>query len=269
MEWIHDLSGIQYLYDHSEVFRNMSQMRENVFTVADGSTFTRFGASLNSVQRTTVMADSEDRMILDIQYELEQGRMAVYLVNPSGQIVFQGDLIKNFESTQSFTGKKGLWSVITVSEETDSSINGSASIILRLDKDSEQRSQVPSYTDVRALGSMTLTSADKVHGDINWDSSGSVMILAVPGDYTEKEIISFLFGTNEEGTSIGASLKGKTILFSQSSKPPLKWDGNVNADDVYYFYLVSSGGITRLTGDLEIIKTDGSLKSLWKGTADI
>ena len=126
-----DVSRIQYLYENSAVFRGMSRMNGGVYAVENRQNVTSSGLAYNTdmMQRTAVMIENSDDLVLDMDYTLTKGKLSVMLIDPDGEIEYKGALANNFQGSLLFTGKAGLWSVIRIIQgEGDSSMSGNGTM---------------------------------------------------------------------------------------------------------------------------------------------
>ncbi len=144
-----DVRRIEHLYRESEVFQEMSQMTDGVFVVEDDRIISEISETLteDTIYRTAVMSETDDDLTLDIDFMMARGQMAVWLVDPDGELAYMGRLSSSFKGSPTVTGKEGLWSVIRVFQgvEDDTldfgndrqfySVNGSVELKLRLAED--------------------------------------------------------------------------------------------------------------------------------------
>lgn len=205
-----DVSRINYLYDNSDVFRSMSVMAGGSFIVEDGQEFTRTGHSLteDAIHRTAVMIENDSKLILDVDYSLSRGQMAVWLVDPAGTVAYQGNANTVYKGSRTVTGKKGLWSVIRVYDGgKDSNVSGNIAISLRKADNSDNQS----YSPVNGSASLTGREPQPYFQIIGKDGSKNI---ASSG--------SFIAGTGQRLTIKSESgIKGGAVdlfLFSPSGK---------------------------------------------------
>lgn len=270
---ITNTASLKYLYEHSDVYQAMSKMNDGVFHVADSNYSTRWGMFLNSYQRTAVMLENSEPLILDIDYTLKDGTMAVWLIDPYGKVVYQGELVKSYKGTHTVTGAKGLWSVVTL--VGDAYKGGMPSITLSQKNTNSNQpiksEQNTSYT-IEQLGSYRLSKNDCADINLNWDGSGHLIFLDTPRSYTDEEFAEmieagFLGGprkVSEDQQREYAKKYADTLFhFSQALKSPLKYNGFTYDNNTYHFYLIRIGDTGNVSGSITIKKDNGSDFTIW------
>lgn len=268
---INNPASLKYLYEHSDIYRSMSQMKDGVFHVTDGSYSTRFGMFLTYYQRTAVMVENSESLTIDINYTLEEGTMAVWLIDPNGKIVYQGDLVKSYQGTYTVPGSKGLWSVVTL---TGDSYGGVSAITLKQERTGGLQAinteQNTSFTVTR-LGNYRLSENDRANINLSWTGDGYIIYLDTKNNYTDEEFYEMfhngiLGGEYKKGST--EKYKNEQFHFSQALKSPLKHDGFSYNDDTYYFYLVHIGDTGDLSGSISIKKNKGNDFTIWDSNAN-
>lgn len=131
---VSNVSRTNYLYENSNIFRDMSKMDSGVYVVENGQSFTSSGFTLTSdtIHRTVVMVEGNSDLYLDVDYTLKTGKMAVWLIDPDGKIVYQGGLNSSYKGNRTVSGKKGLWSVVRIFQgDEDLYMSGNITVTLR------------------------------------------------------------------------------------------------------------------------------------------
>jgi hypothetical protein len=262
---------LEYIYKNSEVFRNMSRMKNGIFQVENGQSLSGFGPAYEAgmMQRTAVMLDNDEPVTLEMDYELSQGKMAIWLINPSGETVYQGTLSTAYEGKQSFPGAKGLWSVIIVAGSKDKAIKGDISITLLSPEQESGQSGTSSSENfsVERLGKHTLAKGDVLDAALQWDDKGYVMLLYTDNKLTDNQILKPLQGLpnipEPDKDKIDQGKLGSTFHFSQSPKSPLIWNNKITDAGTYYFYLIHINNPGNVTGSVNIQKADKTKDSIW------
>ncbi|MDR2903078.1 MAG: hypothetical protein LBU77_00995, partial [Clostridiales bacterium] len=75
------------LYEQSPVFREMSAMKNGVFTVQKPDSFWKSGDDLTeaTIHRTAVMVENANDLYIDFNYSMTEGNMSLFVVSPSGK----------------------------------------------------------------------------------------------------------------------------------------------------------------------------------------
>ncbi len=269
-----NIARLKYLYENSDVFRKMSQMKNGVFQAEDAQSFSGYSHAYEQgmMQRIAVMIDNDAPFSLDIDYKLTQGEMAVLLVNPFGKIMYQGVKSAIMKDMTSYAGDKGLWSVIMVVDGGDNSNRLSGKISISLIS-SIQDSQLAMSTSsnknfsVERLGQHTLEKGDNLNADLRWDGNGYAIMLYTKNNLTDNQLLKPLQGLpnlpKPDDSTIEQGKIGGPFNFYTSQNSPLKWNKNITTNDNYYFYIICVGDPGQISGDVSILKSDGADYHIW------
>lgn len=255
-----DTSRLEYLYSNSKVFRKMSKMNNGIFQLENGEAISGFGPAYETgmMQRTAVMVDKDEPVTLDIDYKLSQGKLAVWLVSPSGKTVYEGTQSAAYQGRETYPGEKGLWSVIILAGSEENAIEGNISISLLSSEQTEREADTPSSENfsIERLGSHALTKKDVLDADLRWDGKGYVMLLYTDSNLTDNQILKRLMGIpNIPPYDKAKKEKGKagnTVNFSQSTQSPLLWKKKITEPGTFYFYLLRINNPGKVTGRISL-----------------
>ncbi len=265
---------LDYLYQNSEVFRSMSQMKNGIFQVENGQNFGSFGSFYEEgmMQRIAVMSDDDEPISLDINYSLSEGRMAVWLVDPSGKIVYEGVQATSYKNELSYPGAKGLWSVLIIADSKSQALKGNSSISLissGAKQQNIQASQTPSdaHFSIERLGRYSFEKGDFFNADLEWNGNGNVILLCTKNNLNDDEIKKQLQSLSDisepDESKVDLSKLGGLMLFVQSVKTPLHSNLKINDSASYYSYLIRINSPGLVTGEVTIQKPNGTNDTVW------
>ncbi|GAU78833.1 M56 family metallopeptidase [Fusibacter sp. 3D3] len=236
--------------------------------------------SFTYVAPSAFMVDNEEPVTLELDYQLSQGKMAVWLVNPSGKIVYRGIQSTVDQRKRSYPGAKGLWSLITVADSKDKAIEGEISITLSSPVQTDPMQHLPQPNmsktllsdtnfSFERLGKHTLEEHNTLEINLQWTSKGYAILFYLDEDLEDHQILQLLQGLPNvpklDEKDVNQSELNKTLNFSMYPESPVKRDVKVNGTDAgsYYFYLVSINMPDKMIGNISIQKTDATAVSIW------
>ncbi len=264
---------LEYLYQNSKVFRSMNTMSNGIFRVDSGDALPGFGLIYEDgmMQRTAVMVDNEEPITLDINYDLSKGKIAVWLVNPSGETLYQGSESSRCKVKQTYPGVKGIWSVILVANSKNTAIKGNLTINLLSDNQASQQnttSATPSEDfSIERLGKHTFAKGDVFEVNLQWNRRGNVMVLYTEDALTDRQLIRALQGIpnipeyNESDDDEGEL--GSVLHFSVSTKSPLTWKQKMTDAGTYYVYLIRILKPGKVTGSIVMKRGEKTIETIW------
>jgi hypothetical protein len=122
-------AGIRYMYSNSEIYREMVNVSEQVFLASDEYTFSKLANQKTSYERWVFAVEKKSTLNLDLDYDLKEGQMAIWLVSPDGEIIYQNEPIAKFTDDLELDIDAGLWSIILVNHyDSNYELSGSKNI---------------------------------------------------------------------------------------------------------------------------------------------
>ncbi len=267
---LYDVSRVRYLYDNSQVFNTMSQMTNGRFQVENGQSFARFGAaySADMIQRTAVMVNNDLDISLDINFNLTQGKLAVWLIDPAGNAAYASELSQAATKTIAIKGQKGLWAVVTMNDGAkDGYMQGKMEIALSQPDLQSNKTFSSEAFSIERLGQHTFQTGDTLVSNLNWDGAGSLLLLYTDKNYTDDEILAPLQGISgmpkPNYNKIDKNKSGGIFNFSQAVKSPLVWNNTSIKPGSYYFYLIRLNQPGQISGNISRKLSSGILSDIW------
>lgn len=112
-------AGIRYMYVKSPVYREMADVTDAVYLASADFTFSKLADRSTSYERWAFYVDRAAVLNLDVSYELSEGHMEVWLVNPDGEVVYQNTKTAKYRENLKLDVDNGLWSIILVNHYSD------------------------------------------------------------------------------------------------------------------------------------------------------
>jgi hypothetical protein len=122
-------AGIRYMYSNSEIYREMADVSDKVFLASAGYTFSKLANQKTSYERWVFAVEKKSTLNLNLDYDLEEGQMAIWIVSPNGEIAYQNEPTAKFTDDLELDIDAGLWSVILVNHyDANYELSGSKDI---------------------------------------------------------------------------------------------------------------------------------------------
>lgn len=123
--------GINYMFEHSAVYRDMALATPWMFQEPWGGSFDGTSRRDIEYERCVFYVDALSVVDLSVSYELTTGALSYWLVSPNGTIMYESDLTDRFEDKRQLTLDQGLWSVIIVKSYENNEIQGEKNISIQ------------------------------------------------------------------------------------------------------------------------------------------
>lgn len=120
-----DMYAVRYLFDKSPVYQTLVTVKDTLYIQSECS-FNRLADAEQSplYDRYVFYLEQPAKLELSASYALQQGKMALWIVSPEGEFLYQNNMSDSFNDTISLSLDKGLHSVILVNELDNGQMEG-------------------------------------------------------------------------------------------------------------------------------------------------
>lgn len=125
-----NMDSISYMYEKSSIYRDMITNSDDTFEISTVASFMKSSIGRSEIyERFPLYIDKSSELNLNIEYELDRGKMEIWVVSPEGKLKYQNELSTKFNDNIKLDVDKGIWSIIVVNHlDSEGKINGSKNI---------------------------------------------------------------------------------------------------------------------------------------------
>jgi Antirepressor regulating drug resistance, predicted signal transduction N-terminal membrane component len=281
--------GINYMYANSDVYRDMANVGDDFKILPFDSSFYS-SVDKKFYERRVFYVDKPSTMNLSISYDLNEGKLALYIVSPEGKIAFQSSPSDKYNDNIALSLSKGLWSVVTKYETKSDAIKGTQKIEAKIISSEENNGNndlivnIPETNGklyVKTYGKYNLKKNEIIKADLNWDGNGPVMFLYTKEKYSVENIdklvnkghlplkvLGVFNNTEDKEQDIVPSLsanytykqmnKDIKLNFTTTPNKPINWTNKIPETGAYYIYIIAEGdrGIKNVKGKITFLKDE-------------
>lgn len=127
-EEITDMSSIKYMYDNSSIYQNLITVDKTLF-IKPQTNFSLIADSNDTLyKRYSFYLEKDSEITLSPYYSLNKGKISIYVVSPSGDVVYYKKPLTEFNTGIPISMQKGLFSIVLGYEMENGTCEGQISI---------------------------------------------------------------------------------------------------------------------------------------------